>query len=230
MLKKVTICQSNYIPWKGYFDLISKVDLFIFHDDLQYTKNDWRNRNLIKTQNDLKWITIPCGSNEKRLINEVVIEDPSWQKKHWQMIKLNYKKATYFNEYKDFFEEFYLNNEWKSLSELNQFLIINIVKRFLNNNKTKFEKSEKYNLKSAKDKRLIELLKKSKAITTTLVQQQKIILKIAHLKVAKSKIHWMNYKNYKIYDQLYGKFEHQVSILDLLFNLGKESKHYLKSR
>lgn len=230
MQKKVAICQSNYIPWKGYFDLISKVDLFIFHDDLQYTKNDWRNRNLIKTQNGLKWITIPCGSNEKRLINEVVIEDPSWQKKHWQMIKLNYKKATYFNEYKDFFEEFYLNNEWKSLSELNQFLIINIVKRFLNNNKTKFEKSEKYNLKSAKDKRLIELLKKSKATHYYSGPAAKNYIKDSAFENSEIKIHWMNYKNYKIYDQLYGKFEHQVSILDLLFNLGKESKHYLKSR
>ena len=102
------------------------------------------------------------------------------------MIKLNYKKATYLMNIKIFLK-FYLNNEWKSLSELNQFLIINIVKRFLNNNKTKLEKSEKYNLKSAKDKRLIELLKNQKQPTTTLVQQQKIILKIAHLKIAKSK-------------------------------------------
>ena len=229
MQKKVAICQSNYIPWKGYFDLISKVDLFIFHDDLQYTKNDWRNRNLIKTQNGLKWITIPCGSNEKRLINEVVIEDPSWQKKHWQMITLNYKKAIYFNEYKNFFEEFYLNNKWKSLSELNQFLIINIVKKFLNNNKTKFEKSEKYNIKSAKDKRLIELLKKSNATDYYSGPAAKNYIKDSVFEGNEIKIHWMNYNNYKTYDQLYGKFEHQVSILDLLFNLGKESKHYLKS-
>ena len=229
MQKKVAICQSNYIPWKGYFDLISKVDLFIFHDDLQYTKNDWRNRNLIKTQNGLKWITIPCGSNEKRLINEVVIEDPSWQKKHWQMITLNYKKAIYFNEYKNFFEEFYLNNKWKSLSELNQFLIINIVKKFLNNNKTKFEKSEKYNIKSAKDNRLIELLKKSNATDYYSGPAAKNYIKDSVFESNEIKIHWMNYNNYKTYDQLYGKFEHQVSILDLLFNLGKESKHYLKS-
>ena len=229
MQKKVAICQSNYIPWKGYFDLISKVDLFIFHDDLQYTKNDWRNRNLIKTQNGLKWITIPCGSNEKRLINEVVIEDSSWQKKHWQMLKLNYKKATYFNEYKKFFEEFYINNEWKSLSELNQFLIIKIARKFLHNNKTSFEKSEKYNLKNAKEKRVIELLKKSNATDYYSGPAAKNYIKDSTLESNEIKVHWMNYNNYKTYYQLYGKFEHQVSILDLLFNLGKESKHYLKS-
>ena len=64
---KVAILQSNYIPWKGYFDIINSVDLFIFHDDLQYTKNDWRNRNKIKTENGLKWLSVPCGTDEKRL-------------------------------------------------------------------------------------------------------------------------------------------------------------------
>ena len=46
-MKKIAVLQSNYIPWKGYFDIIHDVDEFIFHDDLQYTKNDWRNRNII---------------------------------------------------------------------------------------------------------------------------------------------------------------------------------------
>ena len=49
--KTVAILQSNYIPWKGYFNIIKESDLFIFHDDLQYTKQDWRNRNKIKTTN-----------------------------------------------------------------------------------------------------------------------------------------------------------------------------------
>ena len=68
---KVGVLQSNYLPWKGYFDLIASVDLFVFHDDLRYTKNDWRNRNKIKTPNGANWISIPCGTNQKRLINEV---------------------------------------------------------------------------------------------------------------------------------------------------------------
>ena len=57
--KKVAILQSNYLPWKGYFDLISYVDEFIIYDDVQYTKNSWRNRNLIVTKNGLLWLTVP---------------------------------------------------------------------------------------------------------------------------------------------------------------------------
>ena len=58
-MKKVAILQSNYIPWKGYFDIIASVDEFIIFDDMQYTKRDWRNRNKIKTPQGLQWLTIP---------------------------------------------------------------------------------------------------------------------------------------------------------------------------
>ena len=56
---KAAILQSNYIPWKGYFDLMNRADVFIIYDEVQYTKNDWRNRNKIKTANGLVWLTIP---------------------------------------------------------------------------------------------------------------------------------------------------------------------------
>ena len=65
---KVGIIQSNYIPWKGYFDIIGQVDLFVFYDDVQYTKGDWRNRNKIKTPRGADWLTIPVGIDLKRLI------------------------------------------------------------------------------------------------------------------------------------------------------------------
>ena len=58
-MKRVAILQSNYIPWKGYFDLIAHVDEFILYDDMQYTRRDWRNRNLIKTPQGTQWLTVP---------------------------------------------------------------------------------------------------------------------------------------------------------------------------
>jgi len=83
-MTKVAILQSNYIPWKGYFDIIHDVDLFVFYDDLQYTKNDWRNRNRIKTPNGADWLTIPVGEDSHRLICDVEIKNPLWQTKHWK--------------------------------------------------------------------------------------------------------------------------------------------------
>ena len=83
---KVAILQSNYLPWKGYFDIIAGVDLFIFHDDLQYTKNDWRNRNKINTLDGTKWLTIPCGANRGLLINQVRVDRVSWQDVHYNIL------------------------------------------------------------------------------------------------------------------------------------------------
>ena len=98
-MKKVAIIQSNYIPWKGYFDIINDVDLFIFHDDLQYTKGDWRNRNKIKTPQGTIWITIPVGTNTERLICEVEIKDNQWQRKHYNLLKQHYINTPYYKKY-----------------------------------------------------------------------------------------------------------------------------------
>jgi hypothetical protein len=75
MGRRIAIRQSNYIPSKGYFDLIHDVDLLVFYDDVQYTTRDWRNRNKIKTTNGPIWLTVPVGSDRNRLVCEVRIAD-----------------------------------------------------------------------------------------------------------------------------------------------------------
>ena len=106
-MKKIAISQSNYIPWKGYFDLINRVDEFILYDDAQFTRRDWRNRNKIKTPNGTQWLTIPVDVKGRYLqkINETKVSDKKWAIKHWKQIKQNYFKAKYFTKYKDFFDE-----------------------------------------------------------------------------------------------------------------------------
>ena len=97
-MKKVAIVQSNYIPWKGYFDMIASVDEFILYDDMQFTRRDWRNRNLIKTPTGLQWLTIPVkvkGKFEQK-IRETEIEGHDWAKTHWQSLVHNYGKAKHF--------------------------------------------------------------------------------------------------------------------------------------
>ena len=227
-MKKVAILQSNYIPWKGYFDIINMVDVFIFHDDLQYTKGDWRNRNKIKTPNGTEWLTIPCGSSEKRLINEVVLSDHSWQKKHWTKIENNYRKAKYFKEYVDFFKNIYLSKKWLYLSELNQFIIKTIAYDIFRIN-TKFESSLAYNLKLSKSERVLELLKKSGANCYVSGPSAKSYLDIKSFDEANINIIWVDYSNYPIYNQLFEPFEHNVSILDLIFNEGPNATKFMKS-
>lgn len=227
-MKKVAILQSNYIPWKGYFDIINMVDLFIFHDDLQYTNGDWRNRNKIKTNNGTEWLTVPCGKSEKRLISEVELNCNKWQQKHWNKITNNYRKAKYFKDYVNFFEEIYLSKKWTNLSEMNQYIIKKISQEILSID-TLFDDSKNYNLQHKKADRVVELLKKSEATLYLSGPAAKDYLTEEHLLSENIKLEWMDYYGYKEYDQLFPPFEHNVSILDLIFNTGPNIRKYMKS-
>ena len=119
MSKKIAILQSNYIPWKGYFDIIASVDEFIFYDEMQYTKNDWRNRNKIKSNQGTHWLSIPVItkghlSNEMRII-DAKIADHKWINSHWNTIKQFYKKAPYFDKYSDVLKNFIKNVNKKNI-------------------------------------------------------------------------------------------------------------------
>jgi hypothetical protein len=226
-MKKVAVLQSNYIPWKGYFDIINSVDLFIFYDDVEFKKNDWRNRNKIKTTNGTKWLTIPCGRQNFKKIYEVEPINLSWQSQHWNLIKLHYSKSPYFNHYKKFFENMYLNQNWKNLSKLNQHLIKTISLEFLNI-KTQFDDSRNYDIKGKGMNRLINLLKKVNA--TKYISGPSAKAYISSNRFLSEGIHleWMNYNNYPEYSQLYPPFEHAVSIIDLLFNTGPNAENFFK--
>src|SRR4030095_11264717 len=100
------ITQSNYIPWKGYFDSIKLCDVFVVYDEMQYTRRDWRNRNLIKSQEGTKWLTIPVEVKGKyfQKIKDTRIADSNWHNSHWEMIRQSYKSANCFKEMAEWIE------------------------------------------------------------------------------------------------------------------------------
>jgi hypothetical protein len=159
---RVAIVQSNYLPWRGYFSLISSVDLFIFHDDLQYTKGDWRNRNLFLNQNKKVWLTIPCGTNLNRNICDVELPQNKWNSSHYNSLSEWYKKSENFETFKVLLKEMYLRNEFRYLSDFNQHWIKYISKEILSL-RTHFADSREFHLKGTKQERLIELIKKTGA-------------------------------------------------------------------
>jgi len=225
-MKKVAIIQSNYIPWKGYFDIIHDVDLFIFYDDVQYTKNDWRNRNKVKTAQGICWLTIPVGHREDRLIHEVEIVDGSWNRKHWETIKQSYSKSAYFKQYQNFFEYVYLKAKWTNLSELNQYLVKTISKDFLDI-KTDFKDSREYHAEGHKLDRLIDLLIKAEAESYISGPAAKDYIEKNAFRQAGIELIFKDYSGYPEYSQLFPPFEHAVSILDLLFNCGPAAPDYI---
>jgi hypothetical protein len=226
-VKKTAISQSNYIPWKGYFDLINKVDEFILYDDAQYTRRDWRNRNKIKTPNGTQWLTIPVDVKGKYLqkINETKVSDKGWGVKHWQQIKQNYAKAKNFKKYKDIFEELYLSCKQEYLSEVNYKFIIAINQ--ILQIKTKIRFSSEFEIYGNQTEKLINICKQCKATVYISGHAAKRYFDEQLANKENIQVQWMNYDNYKEYQQLYPPFEHGVTILDLIFNA--DATKFMKS-
>ncbi len=229
--KKVAILQSNYIPWKGYFDIIASVDEFIIFDEMQYTTRDWRNRNRIKTQNGLKWLTIPVNGKGCQInglkINEAKVVDNSWVSSHWDSIRFAYSKAPYFKEYKNYFEDVYKSCQNKEyLSQINKIFIIAINE--IIGIRTKISYDKDYGIIPGKTERLIDLVKKAGGTEYISGPAAKDYIITEYFDKEKIKLTWMDYSGYKTYPQLYPPFEHGVTILDLIFNCGPDSKNYMK--
>lgn len=224
--KKVVVLQSNYLPWKGYFDLIRSADLLVFYDDTQFTKNDWRNRNRIVSPRGVEWISVPCGPRIHRLILDVKPTHSKWQRSHWDKIVEGYRAAPYFKSFKDFFEDFYLSKTWSSLSDLNQYLIRTIATQFLNIH-TPIRQSTEFALSGSKEDRLVDLLQQVGATRYLSGPTGRSFLREEPFAQAGIELEWMDYAGYPEYDQRNVPFVHEVSIVDLLFNTGPIAASYL---
>jgi len=226
--KTVVILQSNYIPWKGYFDLINLADEFVLYDEVQYTKNDWRNRNVIKTKAGAKWLTIPV--RVRRLgqrINETNVSDSRWNQKHWKTIETNYSKAAHFNIFKSRLRDLYLGCEEKSLSRINERFIREMCD--IIGIKTRITSSAIYNGTGGKTDRLVDICKKAGATTYLSGPAAKTYINQGLFADVDIELSWMDYSDYPEYDQLYPPFQHTVSILDLILNRGSNAPNYMKS-
>jgi len=225
---KIAISQSNYIPWKGYFDSIAFVDLFILYDDVQYTRRDWRNRNRIKTSQGLKWLTIPVEVKSKyyQKINETKVSNAQWAEKHWKTILTCYRRAAGFDFFAERLEKLYQSIDSPVLSEINQYFLQTICKWL--EIKTVIRSSQEFTLIQGKTERLVNLCQQVGATDYYSGSAAKAYMDETLFAEAGIKVHYWDYSGYAEYPQLHGKFEHEVSILDLLLNTGENYHQYLK--
>lgn len=228
-MTKVAITQSNYIPWKGYFDGINTVDRFVIYDEMQFTKRDWRNRNMIKTPQGVKWLTIPVEVKGKyfQKISETRISNASWNSDHWKTISFAYGKAPHFKFYKEYFEELYANAKSPWLHEINLHFLHGICK--LLEIKTDFYDSKEFELKEDRNERLLHICQQLNCTDYYSGPAAKAYMDVELFKASAINVHFFDNSGYPEYPQLYEPFEHAVSILDLIFNAGPDSRKYMKS-
>lgn len=226
---KGAVIQPSYIPWRGYFDQICKADVFVFYDNVQYDKHGWRNRNRIKTHQGLQWLTIPVlsGGNvvDQLLINQVRIDSRSkWNVKHWQTLQQSYRRTPYFDYYAPLLKEFY-SREWENLSDFTIELTIALA-RELGIRHTQFVRSSSLQATASKTERLVNLLQQLNITHYYSGPSAKSYIEDELFERAKIKLEYMVY-DYPEYPQLHPPYSPYVTVLDLMFMLGKQAGDYI---
>lgn len=115
----VAIHQPQYLPWLGYLDKIDRADVFVILDTVQFKKNEWQNRNRIRTAQGCQWVTVPVLHRFGQPINEVRINPSAdWAAKHVRTIEMHYARAPHREPFLEGLRAI-CRRPWERLSELN---------------------------------------------------------------------------------------------------------------
>ena len=231
----VSIHQPNYLPWLGFFNKISQSDIYVVFDDVQYPMGkDFHNRNQIKTNNGKTWLTIPViGKSERRKFNEIQIKDNGWNEKHLNNIKNFYGKTKYFNDYYPDLEKFYTTT-YDKLIDLNMDMNKWFFKLLDINTEIKYSSQicyyqDVFKLNELKGlDKIIHILKQTNT-TQYITSKGPGASRYIDEKIFKDnniELIWNEYKH-PTYNQQFGDFIPYMSILDLLFNEGPNSKNII---
>ena len=219
-MKTCVISQSNYIPWKGYFQMISKADVFVFYDTVQFTKRDWRSRNKIMTPRGPIWLTIPVGGNRDRRIDEVILPSGEWRKNHIETIRRIYSYSEHISDIESMLEPIFTNEKIVLLSEFNQ-AIIRKISKYLEID-TVFMNSSDFEIEGDKAERLIRICKEVNADVYLSGPAAQNYIK-NEFDNSGIELRWMEYGPFEEYEQCGPNFSHEVSIIDTIAVLGKNT-------
>lgn len=228
--KRIAILQSAYIPWKGYFDIIGSVDIFVVYDDVQYPqKGHWHNRNLIKTQHGPKWLTVPVSKADGSFQNIDALQLPlPFLDKHWQSITNAYARAPYYKTFGPKLESLYkAAATFTHLSDLNRHFLTALASHL--GFDTQFVLSRELTAGGAKTDRLLGICRELGATRYLSGPAARAYLETDKFDAANVQVEWMDYSGYPTYPQLHGSFDPGVSVIDLLFNTGDNARDFMKA-
>lgn len=223
----VAVHQPQYLPWLGYFEKIMTADAFCYLDNVQYKKNEWQNRNRIKTVDGWQWLTVPVSYRFPQKINEVMVNNlANWKKKHRQALQTNYRRAPFFEEYFPIFEELYAR-DWELISDLNIYLIEKL-RVVLDLHHKPAVIASNLDLREDPSDRLIDICRFFGADTYLSGQDGANYMDLDRFKQCGIRVMFQDFKHPE-YPQLFKGFQSHLSVIDLLFNCGPGSVDIIRS-
>ncbi len=212
--------QPQYLPWLGYFDKIDSSDVFVLLDNVQYKKNEWQNRNKIKTSCGWQWQTVPVLYKFPEKINRVRINNKErWRRKHLQALISNYSKAQFFKDHIEFWEEFY-SREWEMLTDVN-IEAVRYLSRVLGI-QTETVIGSHMDLSDDQTGRLVDMCLQLGADTYLAGAGAVDYMDVRKFEEAGIEVIFQDFRHPQ-YRQLFGEFEPYMSAVDLIFNCGDKS-------
>jgi len=222
----VAVHQPQYLPWLGYFDKIRRADVFCFLDNVQFKKNEWQNRNRIKTAQGWQWLTVPVRYRFPQKLNEVTINNAvAWKSKHLKSLVTNYSRAPYFKKYAPIFEQVY-SQDWERLSDLNIALIEGL-SAALGLDQGWAVKASDFDLREDPTDRLIDICKALNADTYLAGQDGGNYMDLKRFAQSDIQVVIQDF-NHPVYPQIFHDFRSHLSVVDLLFNCGPQSMEKIK--
>ena len=217
----VAVHQPQYLPWLGYFDKIRQADFFCYLDNVQFKKNEWQNRNRIKTAVGWQWLTVPVKYSFGQKIDEVRIKNTTnWARKHLQALRSNYNRAPFYQSFIEMFEQIY-DMEWKSINDLN----IHLVEMFRQNiglGHKPVARSSGMSLRDEPNDRLVDICKVLGADTYLAGAGGENYMDLDRFERQGIRVIFQQF-DHPVYPQVFGEFQSHMSIVDLLFNCGPDS-------
>ena len=224
--RKIAILQSCYLPWKGYFDIIGSVDVFVVYDDVQFDLHGWRNRNRVKSPNGPHWLTVPVRHTGlgKRMIHEIEIDNRlPWGRKHLGTIRQFYAKAPFVDRYLPELAGI-LSRGWERLVALD-LALTELMCSWLHLQR-RVVLSSQLGIQGERSERLLHLCLHFGATRYLSGDAAKEYLDVQLFAERGITVAWQEY-DHPVYPQLHGEFVSHLSALDLVLNCGGESDRIL---
>lgn len=227
-MKRVVITQSNYLPWKGWFDVVRSCDELVLLDEVQYTRRDWRNRNKVKTAGGTKWISVPVQTKGRytQRIDETLVSEPGWAEQHWALIDQNYRRAGAFATHGPQVQALLERAApLERLSDVNRTLLEGCMAML--GIDTPIRWSTEYEGADDPTERLLSISEQAGATTYVSGPAAKAYMDVDLFAARGIDIEWFEYGPYPEYEQPHPPFEHGVSVVDLLLCTGDRAGEHL---
>jgi hypothetical protein len=222
----VAVHQPQYLPWLGYFDKMRIADAFCYLDNVQYKKNEWQNRNRIKTVRDWQWLTVPVHYRFPEKINDVKINNvEKWRKKHLHALITNYSRAPFFQDYFPVIEQA-ISKDWEQIAELNIFLTEKI-RELLNLDRKPAVRASELSLREDPTERLIDICRELGGDAYLSGRDGVKYMQLERFAQSGIEVVIQDF-NHPVYPQQFNPFQSHLSIVDLLFNCGSQSMEIIQ--